>query len=121
VKKTQGRHGSGHPWTFATRAAGRTVGERREEKRERERCSRCPNSSRIGRRSSRVQTMQVSGGGALCSHMWGGYMFKVMQCGNVRNPSQARYLKISSPSEKYEQGLKLDPWLTSEQTYARHN
>jgi hypothetical protein len=34
VKKTQGRHGSGHPWTFATRAAGRTVGERREEKRE---------------------------------------------------------------------------------------
>jgi hypothetical protein len=48
-------------------------------------------------------------------------MFKVMQCGNVRNPSQARYLKICSPSEKYEQGLKLDPWLTSEQTYARHN
>jgi ribosomal protein S8E len=69
VKKTQGRHGSGHPWTFATRAAGRTVGERREEKRER--CSRCPNSSRIGRRSSRVQTMQVSGGGA-CAPICGG-------------------------------------------------
>jgi hypothetical protein len=118
VKKTQGRHGSGHPWTFATRAAGRTVGERREE---RERAVQSLSKQFAHRKEVVSPDHAGEWWGRLCSHMWGGYMFKVMQCGNVRNPSQARYLKICSPSEKYEQGLKLDPWLTSEQTYARHN